>query len=143
MYIIANTTYFDPLPQERVFEEMTFEKPYDDKELRRINPKRYDDRTDWLELNNEKGHDSDVSNRYSSLSSSVLLYKLEYLYNNPSKNKIMEYKSLLKNSNLSVKSDIYDYVQNQLDSIDFEYSRGIINVSSVIKHFVLYKLFEF
>jgi len=143
MYIIANITYFDPLPQERVFEEMTFEKPYDDKELRRTNPKRYDDRTDWVELNNEKGHDSDVSNRYSSLSSSVLLYKLEDLYNNPSKNKIIEYKSLLKNSNLSVKSDIYDYVQNQLDSIDFEYSRGIRNISSVIKHFVLYKLFEF
>ena len=145
--IVANTTYFDPLPNEREPEEATFQKEFTDKELRRTNPKRYDERTDWTQLNNEKGHDSDVANRYSSIPISVYFFKIEDLCTFPTRKKLKSVRNMISHASQNVKAMLYDYVQEQLQSL--EWQRNHItkqsNVSSIdiaIRYFVLQKLFE-
>jgi hypothetical protein len=47
---------------------MNFSKPYDDGELKRTNPPRYDKRKDWYQILNEKAKDTDISGRYEQTS---------------------------------------------------------------------------
>lgn len=49
-------------------EDRNFTNEMDDVKLRRFNPPRYDKRKDWYQSLNEKGNDSDVSNRYEQTS---------------------------------------------------------------------------
>jgi len=54
--------------QSREPEEMNFSKTYDDIELKRTNPPRYDKRKDWYQSLNENAKDTDVSGRYEQTS---------------------------------------------------------------------------
>ena len=49
-------------------EDRNFTNEMNDVKLRRSNPPRYDKRKDWYQSLNEKGNDSDVSNRYDQTS---------------------------------------------------------------------------
>jgi hypothetical protein len=117
--IRANSTLFDPLPQEREPEEMNFQQPYTDKEVRRTTPPRHDQRRDWTEMNNEKGHDSDVSNRYSAIPTSVLLFKIEQLCKSPTLSALQDVRRLIAYAHPTVKREVYEYVLTLLDSSRF------------------------
>jgi hypothetical protein len=117
--IQANTTYFDPLPQERAPEDMNFQQPFTDKEVRRTNPKRGDPLTDRTEVNNEKGHDSDVSNRYSSIPLSILCYKIAQLCEQPTAHGLQEVRQMIAASSPNVKRDVYEYVQELLTASQY------------------------
>jgi hypothetical protein len=122
--IRANTTLFDPLPQEREPEEMNFQQPYTDKEVRRTTPPRHDQRRDWTEMNNEKGHDSDVSNRYSSIPTSILLFKIEQLCKSPTLSSLQDVRQLIAHAHPTVKQEVYEHVLTLLDSSRF----GVRNI---------------
>lgn len=64
----SNDTWDVTDSQSREPEDINFSKPYEDTELKRVSPPRYDKRKDWYQSLNEKGHDSDVNNRYDSTS---------------------------------------------------------------------------
>jgi len=144
IYIVSNTTYFDPLPNEREPEEATFQKEYDDKELRRVNPKRHDQRTDWINENNEKGHDSDVSNRYASVPVSVLIFKLEELCATPTRSAFFTLRRMMRMASYTMKATVYDYVQEQLQLIEWqrEHMTKTASTDLAIRYFILSKLFE-
>ena len=144
LHIVANTTYFDPLPQEREPEEATFQKPYTDKEIRRTNPKRTDERTDWTEMNNEKGHDSDVANRYSALPVSVLLFKLEEMCLVPTREAFVQVRRMIRYAAQPTKAIVYDYVQDQLSLVEWhrEHMAKVASTDLAIRYFLLSKLFE-
>lgn len=130
IHIQANTTYFDPLPTERVPEDMNFQQPYTDKEVRRTNPKRGDPLTDWTEVNNEKGHDSDVSNRYSSIPLSVLCYKIDQLCEQPTAHNLHEVRRMIASSSMSVKQSVYEYVQELLTAAQY----AVVNTRTATTH---------
>ena len=124
--IHGNTEFFDPLPQEREPEDMNFQQEYDDRELRRTNPKRHDQRTDWTETNNEKGHDSDVSNRYSStvkatsaVPASILLFKIEQLCERPTFSALVAVRRLLASASLDVRREVYERVLILQDAAEY------------------------
>ena len=117
--IRANTTLFDPLPEERMPEDMNFQQPYGDKELRRTNPKRHDQRTDWTEMNNERGEDSDVSNRYSSTPASVILFKISQLCAYPTRAELSAVRRLISRAHPAVKREVYEHVLALIDSSAF------------------------
>lgn len=144
LHIIANTTYFDPLPNEREMEEQTFQKEYTDKELKRTNPKRHDERTDWTEMNNEKGHDSDVSNRYSSVPVSVILYKIEKLCESPTRLEFRALRRLISLSSHAIKTIVYDYTHEQLQLVNWnrEHLSKTSSTDLARRYFILQKLFE-
>lgn len=136
---IGNTTYFDPLPEDRVVEDMNFSKPYDDEELRRTNLKRSDPRTDWLANNNENGHDSDVSNRYAGVSLSACIYMAETLCNLPSAVKIRQIKTAATRLSKSDLCAFKDYVQEELDVLEWKSIQGVktASVTDAIRYYVL------
>lgn len=64
--------------QSREIEEMNFTNPYNDVEINRTNPTRYDKRKDWINLLNEKAEDTDISGRYDQTSlTSGASYRLQ------------------------------------------------------------------
>lgn len=120
----SNDTFFDPLPQDREPEEITFDKPYTDKEIRRSNPPRYDERTEWLEVNNEKGHDSDVSNRYSAqnpkeIPLSVLFYRFSTFFQSPSKALLDELLLMKKHASKESLKVFHSYVEDEYDILEW------------------------
>lgn len=144
---VTNDTYFDPLPQDRAPEDMNFSQPYDDKEIRRTNPKRYDKRTDWDEENNEKGHDSDVSNRYESIGVTATLQKIEHTCIEPSLAKIAELKAELAKLDTASFMSVYDAIHERLDVLEWDQSHFVKEASNkiamqenVIYHYVLQQL---
>ena len=59
----ASDVYFDGSPAQDIPpENLNFTNPIDDKQLRRINPKRYDKRHDWY----SEAPDSDLSNKFDN-----------------------------------------------------------------------------
>lgn len=117
--IRANTTYFDPLPQERAPEDMNFQQPYGDKEVRRTNPPRHNELNDQLEINDEKGHDTDVSSRYSAIPTSVLLFKIDQLCECPTLSALQDVRRMVAHAHLNVKREVYEHVFDLLDSSQY------------------------
>ena len=133
---VTNDTYFDPLPQDRAPEDMNFSQPYDDKEIRRTNPKRYDKRTDW-----------DVSNRYESIGVTATLQKIEHTCIEPSLAKIAELKAELAKLDTASFMSVYDAIHERLDVLEWDQSHFVKEASNkiamqenVIYHYVLQQL---
>ena len=146
---ISNTTYDSVSVQDREMEDLNFSQPYGDKEVRRTNPKRYDERTDWTIMNNEKGDDSDVANRYSSMPVSVLLASIEQLCADPSAAELQTLQTFLHTASNEIRQTVLAYVQEKLDALAWQrermttYSgdRHIAGITMAIRHYVLSHIF--
>ena len=146
---ISNETYDSISVQDREMEDANFSQPYADKEVRRTNPKRHDYREDWVAENNEKGNDSDVSNRYSSMPISVLLATIDNLCSNPSAKELQAFQSFIHTASNDVRSVVMAYIQEQIDLLDWNrthlratasYTNDMV-VDAAIRHYVLSHIF--
>lgn len=143
-----NTTYDSISVQDREMEDINFSQPYDDKEVRRTNPKRHDQRTDWTEMNNEKGDDSDVANRYSSMPLSVLLSSIDTLCAKPSSKELSSFQEFIHTASDETRKVVLAYVQEQLDLLEWNRTHLIaiagtrhMVIDAAIRHFVLSHIF--
>jgi len=144
-----NTTYDSISVQDREPEDINFSQPYEDKEVRRTNPKRYDERTDWTKMNNEKGDDSDVANRYSSMPMSVLLSSIEKLCNDPSADDLSSFQEFIHTASDETRRVVLAYVQEQLELLEWNRIHLVTTASgtkstvidAAVRHFVLSHIF--
>lgn len=145
--ISENETYDTALVQDREAEDMNFSQPYEDKEVRRTNPKRHDQRTDWTAMNNEKGHDSDVANRYANMPVSLLLLSIEKLCNNPSAEELTSFQNFIHTASDDIRKVVLSYVQEQYDALVVDNKRIASNFSrsdkidSAIRYYILSHIF--
>jgi len=138
--VISNQTYDAVDSQSREPEDVNFVTPFNDKELKRSNPPRYDKRKDIYQNVNENLRDSDVSNRFDQTSlTSGATKKLSW--------KIMsdvyyDFEELLRNNGIHFKTkdgvitiDHNDYVYlpslTQLPENVIFNNKGSVNLSSL------------
>jgi exosome complex RNA-binding protein Rrp42 (RNase PH superfamily) len=127
---------------------MNFSQPYDDKEVRRTNPKRNDPRTDWTLMNNEKGHDSDVANRFEGMAMSVLLASIDKMCVDPSAKELTSFQNFIHTASDETRSVVLAYVQEQLDVLEWNRTHMVTTagirflvMDGAIRHYILSHIF--